>query len=70
MVEKERDSEMAIRHILRDGTEVADVTGRMVRLNEFGTVYAVIREINRKERKNEGLQGIRQEHDLSRFSVR
>lgn len=53
MVEKERDSEMAIRHILRDGTEVADVAGRVVRLNEFGTVYAVIQEINRKERKNE-----------------
>ena len=52
MVEKERDSEMAIRHILRDGTEVADVTGRVIRLNEFGTVYAVIREINRKEKKN------------------
>lgn len=44
---------MAIRHILRDGTEVADVTGRVIRLNEFGTVYAVIREINREERKNE-----------------
>lgn len=44
---------MAIRHILRDGTEVADVTGRVIRLNEFGAAYAVIREIYRKERKNE-----------------
>ncbi len=44
---------MAIRHILRDGTEVADVTGRVIRLSEFGTVNSVIREINRKERKNE-----------------
>lgn len=44
---------MAIRHILRDGTEVADVTGRVIRLNEFGAAYAVIREIYRKEKKNE-----------------
>lgn len=44
---------MAIRHILRDGTEVADVTGRVIRPSEFGTAYAVIREIYRRERKNE-----------------
>ena len=61
---------MTVRHILRDGTEVADVTGRVIRLNEFEAAYAVIREIYRKEKKNEGIQGIRQEYDLSRVPVR
>lgn len=58
---------MAIRHILRDGTEVADVTGRVIRLNEFGTVYAVIREINRKEKNN--AEGSRELHPRGRVGV-
>jgi len=44
---------MAVRHILKDGRSVPDIAGTVIRLNEFGTVYSVIREINRKERKNE-----------------
>lgn len=44
---------MAVRHVVKDGRSVPDIAGTVIRLSEFGTVYAVIREINRKERKNE-----------------
>ena len=39
---------MAVRHILKDGTEVADITGIVIRQSEFPTLYNTINSINRK----------------------
>ena len=47
---------MQVIHILKDGSEVKDITGRIVRLNDAGALYGLIREINRKsEKKNRKL---------------
>ena len=47
---------MRVIHILKDGSEVEDITGRVVKMDEAGTLYNLIREINRKsEKKNRKL---------------
>jgi hypothetical protein len=47
---------MRVIHILKDGSEVEDITGRVVKMDDAGTLYSLIREINRKsEKKNRKL---------------
>lgn len=47
---------MRVIHILKDGSEVEDITGRVVKVDDAGTLYSLIREINRKsEKKNRKL---------------
>jgi hypothetical protein len=42
---------MRVIHILKDGSEVEDITGRVVKVDDAGTLYSLIREINRKSVK-------------------
>lgn len=43
-----------IRHILKDGTEVADVAGKVIKAEEHTVLYEVINRINEEgRRKNE-----------------
>lgn len=42
---------MRVIHILKDGSEVEDITGRVVKMDDAGTLYSLIREINRKSGK-------------------
>jgi hypothetical protein len=42
---------MRVIHILKDGSEVEDITGRVVKVDDAGTLYSLIREINRKSGK-------------------
>ena len=42
-----------VRHILKDGTEVADITGKVIRTAEFEVLYQVVNRIMEKE-KNHG----------------
>lgn len=37
-------------HILKDGSQVNDITGRIVRMEDAGSLYAIITEINRGSR--------------------
>ena len=37
-----------LHHILKDGTEVPDVTGHVIRANEFDTMYEVVNRINER----------------------
>lgn len=37
-----------VRHILKDGTEVESVSGRVLKISEFTELYNIIRAINRK----------------------
>lgn len=47
---------MRVIHILKDGSEVKDITGRVVKMEDAGTLYSLIREINSKsEKKNRKL---------------
>ena len=39
---------MAVIHILKDGSVVKDITGRVVRMKDAGTVYQLIDKINRE----------------------
>ena len=41
-------------HILNDGSQVADITGRVVRLEDAGPVYSLIRKINRERSGKRG----------------
>ena len=44
---------MAIRHILRDGTVLNDITGHVVKMEDAQVVYAILDKIHeRKEREN------------------
>ena len=48
---------MAIRHVLRDGTVLNDITGHVVKMEDAQVVYAILDKINerkrvRKERKD------------------
>ena len=43
---------MMVRHILKDGTVVQDITGHTVRRKEAETVYLLLERIN--ERKGNG----------------
>lgn len=42
-----------IRHILKDGTEVPDITGHVVMAKEHVVLYEVINSIQKKERKKD-----------------
>lgn len=42
---------MRIIHILKDGSQVEDITGRVVKMDDADTLYSLIREINRKSKK-------------------
>lgn len=39
---------MRVIHVLKDGSEVEDITGHVVRVKDAETLYSLIREINRK----------------------
>lgn len=39
---------MNVVHILKGGSQVADITGHVVRVNDAGTLYQLIDNINRK----------------------
>lgn len=45
-----------VRHILKDGTEVEDITGKIIKASEFRTLYEVINRIEKEGEKqtNEG----------------
>ena len=38
-----------IKNILKDGTEVQDLTGTVIKQSDFPTVYQIIEQIERKE---------------------
>lgn len=42
---------MRVIHILKDGSEVEDITGHVVKMEDAGTLYNMIRDINRKSGK-------------------
>ena len=42
---------MAVRHILKDGTEVASVAGRVIRQEDFPVLYEIIGKIGRKAKE-------------------
>lgn len=42
---------MRVFHILKDGSEVDDITGRVVKKEDVGALYSLILEINSKSRK-------------------
>ena len=42
-----------IRHILKDGSEVKDVSGYVIRMDEFRTLYRLIDVLNEKGNKYE-----------------
>lgn len=47
---------MRVIHVLKDGSEIDDITGRVVKMDDAETLYSMIREINRKsEKKNREL---------------
>jgi hypothetical protein len=48
---------MNIRHILKDGTEVKDVTGHVIKAKEHSVLYEIINRINQNEegQKNEAV---------------
>lgn len=37
-----------IHHILKDGTEVSDVTGHVIKADKFTTLYQVVNRINER----------------------
>lgn len=39
---------MRVIHILKDGSRVEDITGHVVKMEDAGTLYNLIREINSK----------------------
>ena len=45
---------MRVIHILRDGSTVSDISGRMIKGNEFDLIYHVIRDINGRRAKTGG----------------
>ena len=40
-----------IRHILKDGTKVDSIEGRVIKADQFETLYAIIDRIQRKGQK-------------------
>lgn len=42
-----------IKHILKNGTEVDDITGKVIKADEHPVLYEVINRINEKEQKHE-----------------
>lgn len=47
---------MKIRHFLKDGTEVENVAGRIIPLDDFTGLYRIIDGINNKGGINEAIQ--------------
>ena len=43
---------ITIRHILNDGSEVEDIEGRVIKVNEFTYLYEVINRIVQKEEQH------------------
>ena len=43
-----------IHHILKDGTEVKDIKGHLIKADEFPVMYEVINRIQKKEGKEDG----------------
>lgn len=39
---------MRVIHILKDGSQVEDITGHVVKMDDAAPLYNLIREINRK----------------------
>ena len=39
---------MRVIHILKDGSQIKDITGRVVKMDDAAPLYNLIREINRK----------------------
>lgn len=37
-----------LHHILKDGTEVSDVTGHVIKADKFDTMYEVVKRINER----------------------
>jgi len=50
---------MRVIHYLKDGTQVKDITGRVVKMEDAAPLYQMIRGINRKsnEQKNLNVSG-------------
>lgn len=46
---------MRVIHVLKDGSQVDDITGRVVKIDDAGALYGLIRKINRKseQKKND-----------------
>ena len=44
---------MAVIHILRDGSIVEDISGRVVKVEDAGPLYHLIESINRNRKTNE-----------------
>lgn len=42
---------MRVIHYLKDGSQVNDITGHVVRVEDAGALYKMIRDINRKAEK-------------------
>lgn len=40
-----------IRHVLKDGTELSDITGHIVRMKDAEQFYSLLDEINSENRK-------------------
>lgn len=45
---------MMVRHILKDGTEVKDIKGKVIKASEFRTLYEVINRIQKGQKDAEG----------------
>lgn len=48
---------MRVIHVLKDGSEIEDITGHVVRVEDAEPLYKMIREINRKSDQNLTLSG-------------
>lgn len=44
---------MKVRHVLKDGTEVPSVEGKVIKADDFRTMYEVIIRITMKEESDE-----------------
>lgn len=42
---------ITIKHILKDGTEVADITGKVIKAKDHELLYEVINRINEEGRR-------------------
>ena len=44
---------MRVIHVLKDGSEVEDITGHVVKVEDAGALYGLIRDINRKSEQSQ-----------------
>lgn len=47
------EGDSMIKHILKDGTEVPDIDGHVIKADQFEVLYEVINRIQEKEQKHE-----------------